>query len=338
VTPVTGKPPTIADVAREAGVSVPTVSRVLTGNIPVGPKRRERVERAIQKLGFRPNAAARALVSGRRSMIAVLASNTSRYGYARTIEGVEEAARAAGYMVVITVVETAEADVANTAVDMVLSHSVAGVVVLDFDEPGRAALAALPANVPTAVAAAVPSRKVSLPRAYLADERGARQATEYLLSLGHKTVHHIALPSSGRRGGRTSGWSAALKQAGIVPPDPLYTTWNPLDAYELAKTLAADPEVTAVLAGNDEVAVAVLRAMTEQGRAVPEEVSVVGFDDQPIASLVSPALTTVAQDFAELGRRTFALLDNVIKRVDGRRTVSVPTRLVTRESTARRHD
>src|SRR4051812_45723220 len=151
--PMTGKPPTIADVARVAGVSVPTVSRVLTGNIPVAEKRRAQVLKAIEELGYRPNAAARALVSGRRSMIAILAANTSRYGYARTVEGIEEAARAAGYMVVITVVETAEAEAVNTAVDMVLSHAVAGVIVLDFDEPGHAAMSALPRNVPVVVAA-----------------------------------------------------------------------------------------------------------------------------------------------------------------------------------------
>jgi len=331
-----GKPPTIADVARVAGVSVPTVSRVLTGNIPVGPKRRERVQKAIKELGYRPNAAARALVSGRRSMIAILAANTSRYGYARTVEGVEEAARAAGYMIVITVVETAEADDVNTAVDMVLSHAVAGVIVLDFDEPGHAALTALPSNIPVTVAAASPSKSITLPRAYLADQRGARQATEYLLSLGHETVHHIALPSSGRRGGRTAGWAAALKAAGIQPPDALTTTWNPLDAYQLAKQLAADPAVTAVLAGNDEVALAVLRAMTEQGRRVPDDVSLIGFDDQPIASLISPALTTVAQDFAELGRQSFSLLERAITGSDGRGTVSVAAKLVIRESTAPR--
>jgi DNA-binding LacI/PurR family transcriptional regulator len=332
---MTSRPPTIADVARAAGVSVPTVSRVLTGSVPVGPKRRERVMRAIEELGYRPNAAARALVSGRRSMIAVLAGNTSRYGYAMTVEGIEEAARAAGYMVVITVVETAESYDVNTAVDMVLSHSVAGVIVLDFDEPGHAALIALPTSVPVVVAAASPSRSITLPRAYLADQRAARQATEYLLSLGHRTVHHIALPSSGRKGGRTAGWSAALKAAGIEPPEALSTSWNPVHAYELAKTLAADPAVTAVLAGNDEVALAVLRAMTEQGRSVPGDVSVIGFDDQPIASLVSPALTTVAQDFAELGRQSFGLLDQAMSGTEGRTTVSVPARLVVRESTAR---
>ena len=329
-----GKPPTIADVARVAGVSVPTVSRVLTGNIPVAEKRRSQVLKAIEELGYRPNAAARALVSGRRSMIAVLAANTSRYGYARTVEGIEEAARAAGYMVVITVVETAEPEAVNSAVDMVLSHAVAGVIVLDFDEPGHAAMSALPRNVPVVVAAASPSRSVDLPRAYLADQRAARAATEYLLSLGHRTVHHIALPSTGRRGGRTAGWAAALKDAGVEVPEALSASWNPLDAYELAKTLAADPTVTAVLAGNDEVAVAVLRAMTEQGRRVPEDVSVIGFDDQPIASLVSPSLTTVAQDFAELGRQSFALLGRAIGGVEGRTTISVPARLVVRESTA----
>ncbi|HEY0932850.1 MAG TPA: LacI family DNA-binding transcriptional regulator [Trebonia sp.] len=332
---MTSKPPTIADVAKAADVSVPTVSRVMTGNIPVGPKRRARVEKAIQDLGYRPNAAARALVSGRHSMIAIIAANTSRYGYARTVEGVEEAARAAGYMVVITVVETAEAEHVNTAVDMVLSQSVAGVVVLDFDQPGHAVAAALPSNIPAVVAAASASRSTALPRAYLADQRGARQATEYLLSLGHKNVHHIALPSSGRRGGRAAGWAAALKAAGIVPPAMLSASWNPIEAYELARTLAADPAVTAVLAGNDEVALGVLRAMTEHGRGVPGDVSVIGFDDQPIASLVSPALTTVAQDFAELGRQSFALLQRSITRSAGRGTVSVPARLVIRQSTAK---
>lgn len=113
-----GKAPTIADVARVAGVSVPTVSRVLTGSIPVSAKRRELVQGAIETLGYQPNAAARALVSGTRSMVAVVAANTSRYGYAKTVEGIEEAARAAGYMVVITVVETADANDVRTAVAM----------------------------------------------------------------------------------------------------------------------------------------------------------------------------------------------------------------------------
>lgn len=333
---VNRKPPTIADVARVAGVSVPTVSRVLTGNIPVGPKRRAMVENAIAELGYRPNAAARALVSGRRSMIAVLAANTSRYGYARTIEGIEEAARSAGYMVVITVIETAEPESVNSAIDMVLGHSIAGAIVLDFDEPGHEAVAALPRNLPVVVAAPTPSRSVDLPRAYLGDQRGAKTATEYLLSLGHETVHHIALPSSGRRGGRTAGWAAALRAAGIDPPPALETTWDPLDAYDLAKTLAADRSVTAVLAGNDEVALAVLRAMHEQGRDVPGDVSVIGFDDQPIASLVSPALTTVAQDFAELGRQTFALLNRALDNTSGPTRANVPARLVIRESTGKR--
>lgn len=316
-------------------MSVPTVSRVLTGSIPVGLKRTERVRQAIQQLGYRPNAAARALVSGRRSMIAVLTANTSLYGYARTIEGIEGAARAAGYMTVITVVETTDPTEVNAAIDMILGEGVAGVVVLDYDEPGHAVAGALPDVIPVVVAAASASKSTSWPRAYLADQRGARQATEYLLSLGHRTVHHIALPNSGRRGGRTAGWSAALKAAGLEPPEPLHTGWDPVEAYRLAQTLAADADVTAVLAGNDEVAVAVLRALAEKGRRVPDDVSVIGFDDQPLAALVTPALTTVAQDFVELGRRAFHLLSGQLGDSDAPQTASVPARLVVRESTAR---
>lgn len=266
-------------------------------------------------------------------MIAVLAGNTSRYGYAKTVEGIEEAARSVGCMVTITVVETADPTDVNTAVDMVLSEGVAGVVVLDYDAPGHATLQALPPRLPIVAAAASPSRSSTIPRAYLADQQAARQATNYLLGLGHRTVHHIALPSSGRRGGRTAGWQSALSKAGVDVPEPLHTSWDPLHAYELAKTLAADLNVTAVLAGNDEVALGVLRAMSEQGRRVPHDVSVIGFDDQPIAALATPALTTVAQDFVELGRRAFGLLEQTIEGMSPR-TLSVPARLVIRESTA----
>ena len=120
------RPPVIADVARVAGVSVPTVSRVLTGSTPVSAAKRAQVMAAIEELGYRANAAARALVTARHSMIAVIAGNTTRYGYALTLQGVEEAARAAGYIVVITVVEWQEPAVVDAAVGLVLGQSVAG--------------------------------------------------------------------------------------------------------------------------------------------------------------------------------------------------------------------
>lgn len=326
------KAPVIADVARAAGVSVPTVSRVLTGSIPVSPERRARVMRAIQELGYRPNGAARALVQGRQPLIAVFAGNTTHYGYARTIQGIEEAARAAGFIVVITVVDTDEPTAVGTAVDLVLSQPVAGAVVLEFDPPGVAALDALPRTLPI-VAAAASNRRADVPHTVLDDRAGAREATWYLLDLGHRTVHHVAIPPSGRPSGRSVGWAEALDEAGAPVPVAFQATWEAESGYRAGKALAAAPDVTAVLCGNDELAIGVLRAMAEAGRRVPEDVSVVGFDGHPLGALWTPPLTTVEQDFVELGRQAFGLLRARLEGEDGPDSLSAPTRLVVRGST-----
>lgn len=326
------KAPTIADVAATAGVSVPTVSRVLTGRVPVSVKRRDLVMRAIDELGFRPNAAARALANGRPSMIAVLAANTSRFGYAMTLEGVEEAARARGYMTMITVIEATDAAGAKAAIDVVLGQPVAGVIVISFDEFGEAALRALPKSMATAAAGnAVPS-KSPVPQVQIAEKRAAAEAVKYLLGLGHQTVHHVALPSGNLKGGRTAGWMAALRGAGVATPQHLVASWDAMSGYELGCALARDPDVTAVFCGNDEIAIGVMRAMAEAGKDVPDAVSVVGFDDQPIAQMWMPSLTTVRQDFVELGRRTVALLQSRISN-EAAPSNSLPAQFIVRAST-----
>ncbi|HEY5518185.1 MAG TPA: LacI family DNA-binding transcriptional regulator [Cellulomonas sp.] len=304
--------PVIADVARVAGVSVPTVSRVLTGAVPVSPARRARVLAAIEELGYRPNAAARALVSGRRSMIAVLAGNTSRYGYARTIQGVEEAARQAGYTVVITVVESEDADVVDAAVNLVLGQPVAGVIVLEFDGPGREALKRLPHGLAVVAAAGGFRRGGPVPYVLIDEQAAGRVITEYLLGLGHRTVHHVAVPTMGEPSGRTEGWREALVAAGAPVPEVLAGTWSPGSGYRIGLELLDRPDVTAVFCGNDDLAIGVLRAFVENGVAVPQDVSVVGFDDQPLGAFWFPALTTAAQDFDDLGARAFASLQHVL--------------------------
>ncbi|WP_250442967.1 LacI family DNA-binding transcriptional regulator [Actinotalea sp. C106] len=325
--------PVIADVARVAGVSVPTVSRVLTGSTPVSPERRERVMRAIAELGYRPNGAARALVQGRQSMIAVFAGNTTRYGYARTIQGIEEAARAAGFIVVITVIETDDPAVVGTGVDLVLGQPVAGAIVLEFDPAGDATVAAMPSSLPL-VAATGSSAGSDVPHALMDDVTAAKEATRYLLGLGHRTVHHVAIPPSGRPSGRSVGWREALEEAGIPVPEIQQAGWEPISGYQAGLELARSEDVTAVLCGNDELAIGVMRAMAEQGRRVPEDVSVVGFDGQPLAELVSPPLTTVEQDFVALGRQAFALLKGLIDGKDVPQAVTSAPRLVIRSSTA----
>lgn len=329
--------PVIADVARVAGVSVPTVSRVLTGSTPVSPDKRERVLAAIRELGYRPNASARALVSGRRSMIAIVAGDTTRYGYSSTIHGIEEAARAAGYLVVITVVEPSQDGVedttARTAVDLVLGQPVAGVVVLEFDPVGIRVAEEFPESVPLVSAGGVPTADARAPRSFLGDRAAARSATEYLLGLGHATVHHVSPPDLDPPLGRTLGWSDALREAGIEAPPVIACDWEPAAGRELGLALAERDDVTALLCANDQMAIGVIRGLHEAGRSVPGDVSVMGFDDEPLAAVTIPALTTVAQDFIGLGRRAFELLEQIITSGSAPALASSSPQLVVREST-----
>src|SRR6202034_4822566 len=141
------------------------------------------------------------------------------------------------------------------------------------------------------------------------DCQAAAEATAYLLALGHRTVHYVSIPPlSDATPRRLAGWRSALESARVAVPEPIQAGWHPRSGYTAGQLLAADPEVTAVLCGNDDLALGVIRAMREAGRAVPGSVSVVGFDDIPQAEFVTRAPTTVRLDFADLGRASFAAL------------------------------
>lgn len=297
----------IDDVARAAGVSVPTVSRVLTGAARVSPQRRERVLQAIQDLGYRPSHAARTLVTGRSEIVAVITSETAIHGYSTTLKGIETAARAVGHHVVISVVESpAQADVRH-AVDLVLGLPPAGVIVLKFDPVGVAVLAELSATVPVvAVSGEVAHDR---PQAVLDETTAGEVLTRELLRLGHRTVHHVAVPSAVDEDGRTTGWRRALQEAGApVPPILHAASFEAGAGQDLAGQVAALPGVSAVFCGNDEVAMGLIAGLARVGLEVPDDLSVAGFDDHPLARVWRPALTTVHQDFQDLGERAFALM------------------------------
>lgn len=336
MTSTPARPPVIADVARIAGVSVPTVSRVLTGAARVSEDKRRRVELAIAELGYRPSGAARALKLGRARTVAVLAGNTSRHGYAVTLEGIEEGARAAGHAVLISVVEDAEPQTIAAAMEPVLAQPLAGVVVLTFDPPGVAALAAVPGDLPLVAVAG--ARATGVAQVVIDEESGAAELTRHMLAAGHTTVHHVSVPPSRRRDdgrrredGRTRGWRRALREAGAPAPPILAATWDPSSGVAIGRELAGHPDVTAVFCGNDEIAMGVVKGLAERGRAVPDDVSVAGFDDHPLARLWSPPLTTVRQDFARLGREAFTLLARQIDAVQNG-TPRPPARLVRHEA------
>jgi DNA-binding LacI/PurR family transcriptional regulator len=329
------RPPVIADVARLAGVSVPTVSRIMTGAAVVSAKKRALVENAIQQLGYRPNGAARALVRGRQQLIAVLSGNTTMYGYAAALQGIEEEAQRSGYLVAITVMGSEEDAIVTSAVDLALGQPVAGVIVIDFGLQGTRALAKLPKTLPV-VAVSSPGSNEDVRRVLLDDSRGGVSATEYLLSLGHKTVYHVSLNAESNSTGRMSGWLSALRAAGAPVPEIVESDWTAESGYQAGLILSQIPEATAILCGNDEIAFGVIRALQDSGLAVPEDVSVVGFDDHPHSRYWTPSLTTVAQDFAELGRKAVRLLiDPEADTADSESDTKVLDRLLIRKSSGK---
>ncbi|MDQ0956725.1 DNA-binding LacI/PurR family transcriptional regulator [Streptomyces sp. B4I13] len=334
------KAASIRDVARAADVSYQTVSRVINSHPSVRDETRRRVQEAIDALGFRRNATAFALARGVARSVTVLTSDTLLHGYAATLQGLEEASRAAGFTLGVRLL-TPEDDLDQTIA--AVADTGGGLVVIGYDRLGAAALDRVPAQVPCAavVEAPPPGRTPGRPAVWADDRAAARAATAHLLALGHPTVHYVAIPAStGTRrsaGPRAEGWRQALKAAGVAAPAPSGRGWDAQAGYEAGRGLARNREVTAILCGNDDLALGVLRALHHAGRRVPQDVSVIGFDDAPHSAFVTPSLTTVRMDFQGLGRAAFGLLR---AQLDSDRQPPAPdpvaTTLVLRESSGTR--
>lgn len=328
------RPARMADVARIAGVSHQTVSRVLNDYPGIRPETRERVQAAIAELGYRRNTAARTLASTRSHIIGVIAYGTDQFGPANILIGLREAARATPYTLSITALTEVSDALFDEAVDRLIEQRVEALIVV---VPHRAILRlarSLETQVPTLV---LQGDLSATPRtAGLNQIEGARLATKHLLDLGHETVVHLAGPPDWLEAmARRDGWREVLEESGRpVPPLRWGGDWSARSGYLAGRLLAREPGVTAVFAANDQMALGLVAALREEGRRVPEDISVVGFDDIPEAAYFAPPLTTIRQDFGELGRRAMALVGRVLQ---GEPDASVPlveTSLVVRASTA----
>ncbi|WP_307844404.1 LacI family DNA-binding transcriptional regulator [Actinotalea solisilvae] len=326
--------PSIEDVARLAGVSPQTVSRVSTGAPSVRPSTRAKVVEAMDQLGYSPNRAARALRNGTFGTIGVISHSFQRTGEALTVEALVEAAEPEDYSVTLIHVRNPGPESWETAAHRLSHQAIDGLVILRAERATPDTLS-LPAGMPVAVSF---SKFAGHYPTVSADQvKGSEDAVRHLLDLGHRTVHHIAGPADSEHAlVRTATWRRCLLEAGVRPPEPLYGDWSARSGYEMGRRLAADPGVTAVFCANDETAFGLLEALREHGRRVPDDVSVVGFDDIALSGWASPALTTVRQDFHGIGRALVTLvLDQLRTRtVPPAALTVVPTELIVRASTA----
>jgi DNA-binding LacI/PurR family transcriptional regulator len=323
----------MSDVGRLAGVSHQTVSRVINGSPHVRPETRERVLKAMLELGYRPNFLARALVTGRSRTLGVVSFDTTLYGPASTLLGIERAAHEEDYFIIVASLKSLDRESIADAVERLRRHGVDGILAITPLAEAADALRHAPGDAPLLAVEAGPDE--SVPVVAVDQGAGAAQATSHLLDLGHETVFHIAGPREFLESGeRLQGWRTTLERAGIEPPTPLVGDWSARAGYDLGRRLTTDPAVTAIFVANDQMALGVLRAIHETDRRVPQDVSVVGFDDIPEAPFFLPPLTTVRQDFDEVGNRSVRLL---LRMIEGADSLPSPPRvepqLVVREST-----
>jgi DNA-binding LacI/PurR family transcriptional regulator len=302
----------MADVARLAGVSHQTVSRVINDHPSVTAETRARVKLAIVQLGYRRNTAARTLVTRQSRIFGLISVDTTHFGPSSTIFAVAEAARTGGYF--LNFVSLREIDRAHmsAALGHLMDAGVDGIVVIAPVNAAVDSLRGLHPDLPVVVVAA--SELASLTTVAVDQVAGARLATRHLLDLGHRTVLHVSGPDDWVDAtARVKGWRTELTAAGRVAYDLIPGDWSADSGFQagnilLSRIRSGEQDITAVFVANDQMSLGLIRALHEGGIRVPEDISIVGFDDIPEAGHFLPPLTTIKQDFGAIGRRCVQML------------------------------
>lgn len=299
--------PNIRDVARLAGVSYQTVSRVLNEHPSIRPATRDRVLEAIARIGYRPNQAARALVTARSRTIGVLTGQTANYGPTTSVTAIEQAAREAGYRLSITSIASNEVTSIKAALDHLLTQSVEAIVVIAPQVRVLEAIREMAIDVPY-----VTLQNADLDGAHsmsVDQVAGARMAMRHLIELGHTEIMHISGPRDWiEADARMQGYLDAMDAADLRTRAPILGDWTASFGYYAGLELLRFRDFTAVFASNDQMALGFMHACREVGLEIPRDISVVGFDDIPEAAHFAPPLTTIRQNFGEIGRRAVSQL------------------------------
>lgn len=327
------------DVAARAGVSRQTVSRVVNGHPNIRETTRLRVLAAMEELQFRPNRAARMLSTARSKTIGILTSSSSSlFGPSSGIDAVETAAREAGYFATVARMASLSLDEIESAVDHLVAQAVEGIVVVAPQDQVLDAIRQVAITVPF-----VTLHGDGGPDDHFIDQaEGTRLAVRHLIELGHTSIAHLPGPQDWAEAvARSRAFVTETSNAGVRGLVSRPGDWTAASGARVGAELLTDPNfsgaagVTAVFASNDQMALGVLHALHNTGRSAPHDVSVVGFDDIPEASYFLPPLTTVRQDFNEMGTRSLRLLLHTIETGEPARSGSlVPPELIVRASTS----
>ncbi|MGW6196876.1 LacI family DNA-binding transcriptional regulator [Kribbella sp. NPDC055110] len=329
---------TLTDVARAAGVSRQTASRVARGGENVNARTAARVRRVIKSLGYRPDPIARALSVGRGLSVGLLTHQlTGRQmglGAISVMIGVEQAAAELDLGVSVATFSTFDRATVQDGIDRLARAGCDGVIFMAPWVSAAKTLRALDTSLPMVSTSEVP--EYDGPAVHADATQAAADVVNHLLSLGHTTVHHVTGPPNWISSQlRLAGWESALRRADAEIPEPLTGDWTARSGYDAGRRLAEDPSVTAIFAANDEMALGIVSALIESGRRVPEDVSVAGFDDAPGADYFRPPLTTIRVDDAEYGRQAVAQLMLQLNGEPAAPATILPHQLIIRASTAR---
>lgn len=328
---------TLNDVAQASGVSHQTVSRVINNSPNVTTSTRERVLRAIKELGYRPNTVARQLVTGRSETIGIISFGANYYGPAQMVDSIERALKIRGYGFALASIATLHLNDIEKAIKEIGRHQVAGhILITPLLEVRLEDIQHLCNNLPCVMVDV--GKGAQLPSVIIDQAHGSKLATRHLLELGHRRFCEISGPMTWRDAfERHQAWEATLQEAGLEPGVSIESDWTAAGGYEAAKHLLNE-QFSALVVGNDQMALGAIAALREHGIRIPEDVSVIGFDDVPEARYYSPPLTTVRQDFDTLGQQSATLILDLVEnpeRFEPQR-VLVPE-LVVRSSTGPAH-